>query len=109
MAVVSPHPTGWTGGTLPFKDPYPRLQKHRICLLISPLPQWSPPWSPFSLAGQLPGCRESPGLSLASSFPLFHLHHLLSPSTSLHLTHREPSPRPRRPFHQLFRPWPLSP
>lgn len=56
--------------------------------LSSPhLPQWSLPWSPFSLAGQLlPSLPpESPSLSLyfASSPP----------------PHREPSSKPGRPFH----------
>lgn len=57
----------------------------------------------------LPTCHSGrflgpPSLWLASSFPLFHLNHLLFPSTSPPPhpptpTHREPSSKPGRPFH----------
>lgn len=65
----------------PFKDPYRVCRICRLCLL------------PTCHSGRFLGPLS---LWLASSFPLFHLNHLLFPSTS---PHREPSSKPGRPFH----------
>lgn len=86
-AVVSPHPTVDSPGerwdpTLLIEEFHPRLQD---CTMFSLLPT--------GRSGPLP-------LRLASLFPLFHLHHLRSPS-AFPLTHREPSPKPGRPFHSF--------
>ena len=76
MAVATRTLPGGGVGSLASPDAHPWLQDLRICLLILP---------PATVDGRLLGPLS---LRLASSLHLFHLYHLLGPSTSLLLTHR---------------------